>query len=165
MSSMPLPRQLAGLVGWLAVTFAAAAVGALASVNAGAFYQQLERPAWAPPAALFGPIWTLLYVLMGIAAWLVWRQAGFRRARVALTLFLVQLAVNALWTWLFFVWRLGALAFVESLALGALVLLTVIAFWRIRPVAGMLLMPYLAWVTYAAALTLAVWQRNPTMLG
>jgi tryptophan-rich sensory protein len=149
------------LAGWLLVSFGAAALGALASADAGEFYAALERPAWAPPGWLFAPVWTLLYALMGVAAWLAWRRAGFA---VAHWLFLAQLAVNALWTWLFFAWRQGALAFVEILVLWALVAATAIAFRRIRPLAGLLLVPYLAWVTFAAALTYAVWRRNPTLL-
>jgi tryptophan-rich sensory protein len=79
-------------------------------------------------------------------------------------LFLLQLAANALWTWLFFAWRRGALAFGEILVLWALILGTVVAFRRVRPVAGALLLPYLAWVTFAAALTCAVWRANPALL-
>lgn len=160
-----MQKRFFGLLGWLAVSFAAAAVGGFASANAGDFYQQLARPAWAPPSWLFAPAWTLLYLLMGLAAWLVWRERGFRQARTALSLFLVQLAVNALWTWLFFVWRLGALAFGEILVLWVLILCTAVAFWRVRPTAGALLIPYLAWVTFASALTYAVWQGNPRLLG
>lgn len=159
-----MPRQLLGLLGWFGVTFAAAAVGGFASANAGNFYQELARPGWAPPAWLFAPAWTSLYFLMGIAAWLVWREHGFRKARIALSLFLLQLAVNALWSWLFFVWKLGALAFAEVLILWVLILCTVVAFWRVRPLAAALLLPYLAWVTFASALTYAVWQRNPALL-
>jgi benzodiazapine receptor len=157
-------KQLLGLLGWLAVSFAAAALGGIASANAGDFYRQLTRPAWAPPAWLFAPAWTLLYVLMGVAAWLVWRERGFRQARRALSLFLIQLAVNALWTWLFFVWHLGALAFVEILVLWSLILFTMVAFWRVRPAASALLVPYLMWVTFASALTYSVWQRNAALL-
>ena len=160
----PMQKQLFGLLGWLAVSFAAAALGGFASANAVDFYQQLTRPVWAPPSWLFAPAWTLLYVLMGVAAWLVWRERGFRQARSTLSLFLIQLAVNALWTWLFFVWHLGALAFGEILILWALILCTLVAFWRVRPMAGALLIPYLAWVTFASALTYAVWQRNPELL-
>ena len=159
-----MTRQILGLVGWLAISFAAAAVGGLASADAGAFYRELIRPAWAPPSWLFAPAWTLLYLLMGIAAWLVWRKEGFRRASPALTLFLVQLGANALWTWLFFVWRLGAFAFAEILILWVLILCTLVAFWRVRPLAGALLIPYLAWVTYASALTYAIWKGNPGLL-
>jgi tryptophan-rich sensory protein len=165
MASPETKEQVLGLLGWLAVGFAAAALGGLASVSAGDFYRQLARPDWAPPAWLFGPAWTVLYLLMSVAAWLVWRDGGFRRRGLALTLFLVQLAVNALWTWLFFVWRLGALAFGEIVLLWALILCTAIAFRRVRPMAAALLLPYLAWVTFAAALTWAIWKRNPGLLG
>jgi tryptophan-rich sensory protein len=158
-------RQGAGLAGWLLGSFAAAAAGGVASANAGDFYQQLVRPGWAPPPWLFGPVWSVLYLLMGIAAWLVWRERGFRGARAALTLFIVQLAANALWTWLFFAWRLGALAFGEILLLWVLIAATIAAFWRVRPLAGALLLPYLLWVTFAAALTFAVWRMNPALLG
>lgn len=142
------------------LSFAAAGVGAIASHDAGAFYQQLARPAWAPPAWLFAPVWTLLYALMGVAAWLVWKA----RAHGALVLFLVQLALNALWTWLFFAWRQGAASFVAILVLWLLIAATMLAFWRVRRAAAALLAPYLAWVGFAAALTYAVWQRNPGLL-
>jgi tryptophan-rich sensory protein len=101
---------------------------------------------------------------MGIAAWLVWRERGFSGARAALVLFLAQLLANALWTWLFFAWRQGALAFVEILVLWALILATSISFWRVRKVAAVLLIPYLGWVSFAAFLTYAVWKRNPQLL-
>lgn len=139
-------------------------MGGFASANAGDFYRRLERPGWAPPGWLFAPTWTVLYLLMGVAAWLVWRERGIRGARAALSLFLVQLTVNALWTWLFFVWRLGGVAFAEILVLCALVAGTSGAFWRVRPLAGALLLPYLAWVTFASALTYSIWQRNPGLL-
>jgi translocator protein len=158
-------RDAAALAGWLLASFAAAAVGGVASANADGFYQQLARPGWAPPPWLFGPVWSVLYVLMGVAAWLVWRERGFRGARGALVLFGVQLAANALWTWLFFAWRRGALAFAEVLLLWVLVAATLIAFRRVRPLAGALLVPYLLWVSFAAALTFAVWRMNPALLG
>lgn len=88
--------QVLGLAGWLGVTFVAAAAGSVASVRAGEFYAQLARPAWAPPSFLFGPVWTTLFVLMGVAAWLVWRERGFAGARGALVLYLVHLVFNAL---------------------------------------------------------------------
>jgi tryptophan-rich sensory protein len=126
---------------------------------------QLVRPSWAPPPSVFGPVWTVLYALMAIAAWLVWRIGGFRAARMALILFLAQLAINALWSWLFFGWHLGGLAFADVLALWALIVATLISFWRVRPLAGALLIPYLAWVSFASVLNYAVWQLNPRMLG
>ena len=161
----PRPTAVLGLATWLLISFAAAGLGGIASANAGAFYRELARPAWAPPAAVFGPVWSALYVLMGVAAWLVWRERGIGGARAALGLFLLQLATNALWSWLFFVWRQGALAFAEVVLLWVLIVATVVAFWRVRPLAGALLLPYLLWVSYASALTYAVWQRNPDLLG
>lgn len=158
-------RQGVGLAAWVLGSFAAAAAGGVASANAGDFYQRLVRPEWAPPPWLFGPVWSVLYLLMGVAAWLVWRERGFRGARAALTLFIVQLAANALWTWLFFAWRRGALAFGEILLLWVLIAATIAAFWRVRPLAGALLLPYLLWVSFATALTFAVWRMNPALLG
>jgi tryptophan-rich sensory protein len=157
--------QALALVVALAVTYAAAAVGGIASVNAGSFYGQLARPAWAPPGWLFGPVWSALYTLMAVAAWLVWRSGGFPRARTPLLLFAAQLVVNALWSWLFFAWRQGAWAFAEVVLLWVLVAATISAFRRVHRLAAWLLVPYLAWVTFAAALTLAIWQLNPGLLG
>ena len=161
---MTIAKQIAGLVAWLAVTFAAAAVGSVASANAGSFYEQLSRPTWAPPAWLFAPVWTVLYLLQAIGAWLIWRARGFRGAVGPLSLFLVQLAANALWTWLFFAWRQGGLALAEIIVLWVLILATMIGFWRIRALAGALLLPYLLWVTFATALTYAMWRLNLQLL-
>lgn len=146
----------------MALTFAAAAAGALASVDAAPFYAALVRPAWAPPAGVFGPVWTLLYVLMGLAAWVAWRHGAPRRV---LALYVVQLAMNALWSALFFAWHRGALAFVDIVALWLMIVATTAGFWRVRPLAGALLLPYLAWVTFASALNWAVWHLNPGALG
>src|SRR5690606_3941753 len=118
-----------------------------------------------PPPSIFGPVWTTLYIMMAIAAWLVWRVGGFHAAKGALILFLVQLLANALWSWLFFAWQLGAFAFAEVLVLWLLIAATLLAFWRIRPLAGALLIPYLAWVSFASALNYTLWQLNPQVLG
>ena len=165
----PMPRvsvlrQIVGLLGWLLLSFAAAAVGAVASAEAGAFYEQLVRPGWAPPGWLFAPVWTVLYVLMGVAAWLVWRAHDFKEGRTALALFIVQLGANALWTWVFFVWHQGALAFAEVILLWCLIAATVASFRRLNALAAVLLLPYLAWVTLAAALTFSTWRLNPNLL-
>lgn len=157
-------HQTFGLLGWAVLTFTAAALGALGSADAGAFYAQLVRPWWAPPAWLFGPVWSALYALMAAAAWLVWRERGFAGARAALVLFAVQLAANALWTWLFFALRRGDLAFAEVLVLCCLVVATIVSFQRISALAAALLVPYLAWSTFASALTFAVWRLNPGLL-
>ncbi|MET0231727.1 MAG: TspO/MBR family protein [Rhodanobacteraceae bacterium] len=154
--------QWIGLAGWLLAVVVAAAAGAVASKDAAAFYATLDKPSWAPPAAVFGPVWSLLYALMGIAVWLVWRLPT--RRRVALVLFGAQLAANALWSWLFFAWHQGALAAWEVLLLLVLIALTMIAFWRERRLAAALLAPYLLWVGFASALTWSVWQRNTGLL-
>lgn len=158
-------KQILGLAGWLLITFVAATLGAVASINAGSFYAQLIRPVWAPPASLFGPVWTGLYILMGISAWLVWRIDGLLAARRALMLFLFQLMLNTLWSWLFFGWHRGGLAFADILLLLVFIIATLIAFWRIRPMAGLLLVPYLLWVCFAAVLNYEIWQFNPQALG
>lgn len=158
-------KQIVGLVVWLGVCFIAAAVGGMATTSAGSFYSELVRPSWAPPASLFGPVWTVLYALMGISAWLVWRRRGFQAEQGALTLFLVQLVVNALWSWLFFAWHLGAVAFVEILLLCCLVLATLLQFWRRERIAGALLVPYLLWISFAAALNFSLWRMNSQVLG
>ena len=165
MSLLSKQKQILGLVAWLLVSFVASAVGAVASIHARSFYGQRVQPAWAPPGSVFGPVWTTLYVLMAIAAWLVWRAGGFRAHRQALTLFLLQLAFNALWSWLFFAWHLGALALVDVLVLWVFILATLVLFWRVRPLAGVLLVPYLLWVSFASVLNYSVWQLNPQILG
>jgi tryptophan-rich sensory protein len=164
MSERPASKEIIGLLSWLAVTFIAAALGALASPGAKSFYAELTRPSWAPPASWFGPVWSVLYFLMAVAAWLVWRRSLEVRTRTPLVLFLLQLAVNALWSWLFFAWRLGGLAFADVAVLMALIAATVVSFWKVQRLAAALLIPYLGWVSYAAALTWSVWQSNPTLL-
>jgi benzodiazapine receptor len=157
------PHWLA-LVGWLALCAAAGALGALATRSAPEFYAALDKPGWAPPATAFGPIWTLLYIAIGVSAWLVWRERGWSRARGALCLFVVQLGLNVLWSWTFFAWHQGALALADILALLGLILATLAAFGRVRKLAAWLLVPYLAWVCFATALNYSVWQRNPLLL-
>ncbi|MGE5176544.1 MAG: TspO/MBR family protein [Hyphomicrobiales bacterium] len=162
MTSRTFSTQSLGLLGWLTAAFAAGAVGAIASGNAAAFYAQLSKPSWAPPASVFGPVWTTLYALMGVAAWLVWRSP--RRSGAALRLFFAQLAANAPWSWLFFAWRSGAVAAVEVLVLLALIGATMVAFWSRSRLAAALLLPYVLWVAFASALTWAVWRANPGLL-
>ncbi len=162
MASRSLSSQLLGLIAWLLAAFAAGAVGAVASVDAASFYAQLSKPSWAPPASVFGPVWSVLYALMGVSAWLVWRSPGPKG--VALGLFGAQLAANALWSWMFFAWHRGALAAVEVLVLLALIVATAVAFWRTSRLAALLLVPYLLWVGFASVLTWALWRSNPGLL-
>ncbi len=158
-------KDIAALVAWLAISFAISAIGAAASINAKSFYSQLTQPHWAPPAWLFGPVWTVLFILIGISAWLVWRSGSFHNHRKMLCLFLAQLIANALWSWLFFAWQLGWLAFVEIVLLWSLIVTNIVSFWSVRPLAGVLFVPYLLWVSFAAALSYALWQINPQILG
>lgn len=148
----------------LLVTLLAAVAGSLASVNAADFYVQLSKPFWAPPAWLFGPVWTVLFAMMAMAAWLVVRAKGVAAAKPELAWYGLQLGFNALWSWLFFYWHAGAAAFAEALILALLVAVTTKVFWRARTVAGALMLPYMAWVSFASILTFAIWQRNPALL-
>jgi len=165
MTTLSLGKQALGFARWLGVSLLAGATGAIASVRAATFYGQLAQPAWAPPPWLFGPVWSVLYVLMGIAAWLVWRTDGGRAGAGALKLFVAQLVANAVWTWLFFVWHQGLLALAEIAFLWLLIAATIAAFWRLQRVAALLLLPYLVWVSFATALTFSLWRLNPAMLG
>lgn len=158
-------RSALSLAPWLAVCFAAALIGGLGSAQAGSFYAQLERPAWAPPGWLFGPVWMLLYTLMAVAAWRVAGQAATPLRRAALAVFGVQLAVNALWSWLFFAWQSGLWAFWGAALLASLVAATALLFRELDRLAAALLLPYLAWTSFATLLSWAVWQRNPALLG
>ncbi|HVU47666.1 MAG TPA: TspO/MBR family protein [Terracidiphilus sp.] len=156
-------KNAGGLIVCFIVAFAAAALGAIASVRAAEFYQQLSRPGWAPPAGVFGPVWTALYCSMAFASWLVWKQST-ERSCAALAVYALQLALNALWSWLFFAWRQGWWAFVGVLVLWACILATIVLFWRVKPAAAILLVPYFLWVSFASCLTFAVWRLNPRLL-
>src|SRR5689334_21494390 len=156
MTGQPCKTHWVGLVGWLAATFAAGIVGAIASSRAAEFYGRLSQPTWAPPAWLFGPVWSLLYLSMAVATWLVGRERGFRGAPAALWLFVIQLVANALWTWLFFVLDQGLVSLIEIVMLWLLIAATISAFWPIHRRAALLLVPYLVWVGFAAALTLSL---------
>lgn len=147
-------RQAADLVGWLVLTFAAAATGAF--VTTGGWYAGIVKPWWTPPAWVFGPVWTTLYTLMAVAAWLVWREGGWKAQGRALGLYLVQWALNAAWTPLFFGLHRPGWALADLLALDLAVLATLVAFARVRRVAGLLLFPYALWLALATSLNLAI---------
>jgi benzodiazapine receptor len=154
-------HQSAALVLCVGVCFAAAAVGAmLTNPSVPGWYASLTKPSWNPPSWVFGPVWSLLYLLMGVSAWLVWLKAGFRAARVPLALFGVQLVLNMAWSALFFGLRSPGAALIEIVLLWGAILATMIAFWRRSAPAGWLMLPYLAWVTFAVALNLAIWNLN-----
>lgn len=127
----------------------------------GEWYQALRKPSFNPPAWVFGPVWTLLYASMGVAAWMVWRAAGnWRAASLPLSVFALQLVFNGLWSWLFFGLHRPDLALLDILALWLAILGTIVVFWQKSPAAGALLFPYLAWVSFAAILNAALWHLN-----
>jgi translocator protein len=145
------------LVGFLAAVAVAAGVGALGVRGTTSEYNGLEQPGWAPPSWLFGPVWTVLYVMIGVAGWLVWQRAGWGRETAV---WAAQLVLNAIWTPLFFGAGRYGLAFLDIVALWLLIGVTVALFWRVSRPAALLLLPYWAWVTYASALNLAIWRLN-----
>lgn len=151
-------RDIWALAGWIVLTFSAAASGVF--VATGGWYAGLAKPSWNPPGELFGPVWTLLYAMMAVAAWLVWREGGWKAQKPALRWYLVQWALNALWTPIFFGLHRPGLAFVEILILDLAVLATLMAFWRVRQAAGLLLVPYALWVAFATVLNVTIWRLN-----
>ena len=144
------------LLGWLAISFVPALIGF--RFPAPEYYAGLRKPPWAPPGWLFGPVWTVLYALMGVAAWLVARNGS--SARTPFVLWSAQLALNASWTPVFFGLRAPGLALVNIVLLWVALVGTVSAFFSRRPLAGALLVPYLSWVSFATALNFAIWRRN-----
>ncbi|MBP9200536.1 MAG: tryptophan-rich sensory protein [Gemmatimonadales bacterium] len=152
-----MTRMLA-LAGWILLSFLAATIGGLASP--GQWYERVNKPSWNPPNAVFAPVWTVLFILMGVAAWLVWLRRGETGVTLALALFVGQLVLNVLWSWLFFHWHRMDLAFYELLLFWVVILATLVAFWQVRPLAGWLFVPYLVWVTFAGYLNLTLWRLN-----
>ena len=159
---MKLDNQWWVLCGFVAASFTAAAIGGTATSRAVRdWYPTLVKPAWNPPAWLFGPVWTVLYIAMAVAAWLVWRRVGWAGARLALTLFMVQLTLNAAWSIIFFGLRNPGAAFAEVVVLWAAILGTLVLFWQVSVPAGILFIPYLTWVSFAAVLNFSIWRLNP----
>ena len=149
------------LVGFVAVCLTAAAFGALLTVpGVGTWYAGLHKPEWTPPSQLFGPVWTLLYMMMAVAAWLVWREHRDASRMKAINLFLAQLVLNVAWSACFFTLRSPALAMADIAVLWLAIVWTTAAFARITLGGALLMLPYLAWVTFAAALNFAIWRLN-----
>ncbi len=154
-------RAVVGLLVSVGVCVGAGLIGsAFTARSVGEWYGGLSKPAWTPPSWVFGPVWSALYVLMGTAAWLVWRQAGSSARALALMVFALQLGLNAAWSAVFFGMRLPGWAFGEIVVLWAAILWAAIAFWRVSPVAGLLLLPYFGWVSFAGVLNFAIWRMN-----
>ncbi|MFO1377677.1 MAG: TspO/MBR family protein [Steroidobacteraceae bacterium] len=154
-------RQLRGLAGFAGVCLAVSALGGW--VTAGSvetWYVALHKPAFNPPDRVFGPVWTVLYLMIALAGWRVWRLCGFGGARVAMLFYALQLSLNLGWSFLFFGWRSPGLAFAWILLLLAAILANMALFRRIDAPAGWLLAPYACWVGFAAVLNFAIWRLN-----
>jgi benzodiazapine receptor len=150
------------LAGFIALCLGVGAAGGWITARSVAeWYPTLVKPSWTPPDSLFGPVWTALYILMAFAAWLVWRKdPRFAGVRVALILFFVQLALNFLWSFLFFGMRAPGLALIDIAVLLLVLALTVWAFFQQSRWAGIIMLPYLAWVGFATALNFEIWRLN-----
>ena len=159
------PRAKNGLISAAASIFIALAVGAIGGFATASsvttWYRSLAKPAFNPPDAVFAPVWTTLYVVMAIAAWRVWRaDSAGRRRDTALILYAVQLILNLAWSLIFFGLRQTAIALVEVAVLWIAVLATAVSFWRVDRPAGLAMIPYAAWVTFASVLNFEIWRLN-----
>ena len=144
-----------------AICLSVAGLGAIFTAGAVRdWYPTLQKPSWNPPAWLFGPVWTILYLMMAIAAWIVWRKRELISVNSSLALFVFQLILNAAWSPLFFGLRNPLAGLLDIVPLWAAILVTLISFWKISPAAGILLVPYWLWVSFATALNYAVWKLN-----
>ncbi len=151
-------EKFLSLAVFVAMVAVVAALGALFSPDQ--WYAALAKPAWNPPNWVFGPVWTILYAMIAVAGWLLWLRRREPKSRAALVLFALQLVVNALWSWLFFGLKSPALALLDITVMWLLIAATVAMSFQVHRAAGWLLIPYWAWVSFAAALNLAIWQLN-----
>jgi tryptophan-rich sensory protein len=158
---MSSKRSYLGLLVFLVLCFAVAGIGgAITTPKIGTWYATLVKPSWNPPDWVFGPVWTTLYIFMAVAGWLIWRGKGFTGAEFPLILFAIQLALNLLWSCIFFGLEKPGIAFFEVLLFWLAIAATMLSFWRISTVAGILFVPYLAWVSFASVLTFTIWRLN-----
>jgi tryptophan-rich sensory protein len=150
-------HQWLGAAAFAAAVIVTAVIGSAAVTGTTEQYASLQQPTWAPPPWVFGPVWTVLYAMIAASGWLVWRRVGLGPA---ITVYGVQLVLNAIWTPLFFGGDMFGLAFADIVLLWILIGATIMIFWRISKLAAGLLLPYWAWVTFAALLNFAIWQLN-----
>lgn len=154
-------KQWIGLIIFIAICLGAGGLGAIATTpEIDGWYKTIEKPTWNPPAYVFGPVWTTLFVMMAVAGWRVWKPAGFKAARMPLTLFAVQLVLNVAWSWVFFHFHQPGWAFAEIVVLWLAIVATTIAFFKTSKTAGWLMVPYLMWVSFASVLNFAIWRLN-----
>jgi len=153
---------LMALAVFFGICFSAAAVGALATGHAPEYYRALALPGWAPPAWVFGPVWSVLYSFMAVAGFLVWRESGFQRSPALAMVFGLQLLTNSLWSWFFFYWQNTSLALLDIVVLDCLVAIMLSMYCSLSRVAAYLTAPYLAWILFASALNFQIWRLNPS---
>lgn len=155
-------KDILTLVVFVLICQAAGGIGGLfTATSVGTWYAALRKPPYNPPGWIFGPVWTVLYALMGVAAWLVVRRGWNSVAvKAALAAFVAQLVLNMLWSAVFFGMRSPGIAFIELLGLWVAILVTIRLFWRVSPTAGALLVPYVLWVSFAAVLNYSIWRLN-----
>lgn len=151
-------QDLIGMAFWIMLTFGVAAIAS--QFQPGAWYTTIAKPSWTPPGWLFGPVWGLLYLAMSVSAWLIWRQRTRISVALPLGFYLAQLLLNGLWSWLFFGRQLIGTALVDLFILVLLIAMTSLLFMRIDKKAGILLLPYLAWASFATVLNLQIWRLN-----
>jgi tryptophan-rich sensory protein len=146
------------LIGFIGACLLAARVGA--AYRPGDWYEQLRKPAWGPPNWVFPPAWAVLYLTIAVSGWLVWRTSGSAGAALPFAIYLLQLVLNAAWSPIFFGIRRPDLAFMEIVILWFSIVATIATFHPLNAVAAWLLLPYLGWVTFAAALNFTIWRMN-----
>ncbi len=151
--------DVAGLIFFFLACFSAALPGAY--FRPGEWYEGLAKPSWRPPNWLFGPAWAVLFTTIAISAWMIWRKSGEADVTLAFVIFAVQLLLNAAWSWIYFGLRRIDLALIEIALLWVSILATILAFYQIDPNAGLLLVPYLGWVSFASVLNFSTWRLNP----
>ncbi len=156
-------RDVLGLLAFVILCLAVSGIGgAITATSVGTWYQGLQKPPFNPPDWVFAPVWTTLYILMGIAAWRTWRLARSVARRKALMVFALQLGLNLAWSFLFFGLQRIDLALVEIAILLLAIIANTMMFWRIDRLAGVLFVPYIAWVAYATILNASLWLLNKT---
>ena len=154
-------RRGVGLILFIVGCLAAGGLGSIATATEiKDWYPTIAKPSWNPPDAVFAPVWTTLFVMMGIAAWLVWKPEGWKAAQLPLSLFGIQLLLNVAWSWIFFAQHEIGWAFLEIIILWLAIVATTLSFFRTSFLAGILMVPYLGWVTFASCLNFAIWQLN-----
>jgi len=153
--------DLLGLGAFVALCFTLSAIGGWVTADSvGTWYRTLQKPVFNPPDWLFAPVWTLLYLMIALAGWRVWRSRGLAGARAGMTAYAAQLALNLAWSFLFFGGRMIGIALAEIVLLLGAIGVNALLFWRIDRLAGWLLAPYAAWVAFACILNFALWRLN-----